>query len=242
MKIYVNCFLLILFTIFISCQKESDVKQDEIGIPQKNIPSVCIWDAAWVLTAPTYKSSKFTTLSLGEKVVWQGITAVDSSDKNKEFLKIVLQDSTEGWVRSTNIAADAVPAAITDTVHIYQRPDLTTMQEETYQPMDIVAIIRAQGDWIETIGSKRELNGWIQNKNLTTKDVDIAVALQYLRIKDLKNEQDKKEKIFDIIENIAFENSLFIIQLRRTVIDIVRKQQNLEKEQTVLDTVSNRME
>ena len=231
-------FLVCYAALLISCQKKSDQEQIKSGPPLKNIPSVCIYDDAWVLNEPTYKSTKFTTLSLGEKVIWQGISVIDSTDGNKEFLKIILQDSTEGWVRNTNIVTDAVPAAVTDTVFLYERPDLVTIKEETLDPMDIVAVVKEQNNWIEGVGNKRELEGWIQNKNLTYDNVDLAVALQYSRIKPIKNEQEMKEKIYHIIENIAFENSLFIIKLRRIVVDIVRREQDLERQESPIDSLS----
>jgi hypothetical protein len=231
-------FFVCCVTLVISCQKTADQEQVNSGSPPKNIPSVCIWDNAWVLTMPSYKSSKFTTLSLGEKVSWQGITVTDSANNNREFLRIILQDSTEGWVRSTNIVTNAVPAAITDTVCLYERPDLVTIKEETLDPMDIIAVVREQHNWLEIMGNRGESKGWIQNKNLTYNNVDLAVALQYSRIKHIKNGQEMKEKIYEIIENIAFENSLFMIKLRRIVVDIVRKEQDLERQKSPLDSLS----
>ena len=237
MKISIGSIFLCTAFIFLSCKSQPDIEQGKSEQVIKYIPSVCIEENAWVLTAPTYKSSRTTVLSLGEKVIWLGINVIDSTDKNKEFFKVMLSDSSEGWTRSSNIITNAKPAAVTDTLIVYQRPEISTITDQKLAPMDFIVLVKTQDNWAEIVSGGKEITGWISNKNLTYKEIDIVVALQYLKIKDIQNDEQKKEKIFDIIDDIAFENSQFIPKLRRIVVDIVRRQQDQEKQESVTDSL-----
>ncbi len=212
-----------LFLILISlvalnlqfCQKDST---DEIPAPTpepepEEIQSVCIWDGAALRDQPSRNGKWLSTVALGEQVLWLGISKVDSSDKNREYYKIRLSDGKEGWSTSYVIIADSKPAVITNKMFVYRRPDLLTMTDVTFDSKEMLAIIKTDSDWFEVIGAQRKKNGWIKNEGVSLKQEDVAVAILVSKAMEEKDPEKKKEKIAAIINNTAFQNSVFIPEL-----------------------------
>jgi hypothetical protein len=223
-RILISVLSISIIIVFLSCQKPAEEKKTEVV--KKYIPSVCIEENAWVLTAPTYdkkKSSRHTVLSLGEKVIWFGITAIDSADNNKEFIQIMLSDSSQGWTRSWNVVTNAKPAVIIDTVNTYDRPKEINLTDDKLDPLKIIAVLTEKEDWLEVVDKANKNPIWIKNKNISFNDIDIAVATQYTKIKS-KGEK-RKEAILDIVDNEVFQNSILISKLRRIVFEMVKEQE-----------------
>jgi hypothetical protein len=210
--------LILFVAISSSCQKTQE-DQTAQQVPQpvveevKEIPSVCIWDGASVRADASMKAKWVSAMALGEKVIWLGEEKIDSTDKNRRFLKLRLSDGTEGWSSEYVIATDAKPSVIYKEAPIYRRPDLLTVTEAVFEPMEIVAVTGTDDDWIEVVGKENIKKGWIQSKLVSTKDMDVAVSLLASKALGEKNKDKKKEKLQSIIGNTAFAGSIFIEDL-----------------------------
>ena len=210
--------VILIAAVTSSCQKKQEqqvVKEEPKPIVEevKEVPSVCVWDGASVRADASMKAKWISAMALGEKVTWLGEEKIDSTDKNRRFLKIRLSDGTEGWSSEYVIATDAKPAVVYKEAPVYRRPDLLTVTDVVFEPMEIVAITGSDGDWIEVVGKENAKKGWIQSKLVSTKDTDVAVALLAGKALAEKKDEKKKEKLQSIIDNTAFAGSIFIEDL-----------------------------
>ena len=217
MKSTLIIFLCLILSAAItsSCQKaqeQQEAQQEPTPVVEevKEVPSVCIWDGASVRADASMKAKWISAMALGEKVTWLGEDKIDSTDKNRKFLKLRLSDGTEGWSSEYVIATDAKPSVIYKEAPIYRRPDLLTVTETVFEPMEIVAITGTDADWIEVVGKEGKKKGWIQSKLVSTKDMDVAVALLAGKALREKNKKKMKDKLQSIIDNVAFTGSIFI--------------------------------
>ena len=217
MKSTLIIFLCLILSAAItsSCQKaqeQQEAQQEPTPVVEevKEVPSVCIWDGASVRADASMKAKWISAMALGEKVTWLGEDKIDSTDKNRKFLKLRLSDGTEGWSSEYVIATDAKPSVIYKEAPIYRRPDLLTVTETVFEPMEIVAITGTDADWIEVVGKEGKKKGWIQSKLVSTKDMDVAVALLAGKALREKNKEKMKDKLQSIIDNVAFTGSIFI--------------------------------
>lgn len=235
-KTLIVFFCLIVFAaITSSCQKsdESQVAQIE---PQpvveevKEIPSVCIWNEASVRADASRKAKWISAMALGEKVIWLGEEKIDSTDKNRKFLHIRLSDGTEGWSSEYVIATDAKPSVTYKEAPIYRRPDLLTVTDNVFEPMEMVAIVGADGDWIEVIGKENKKKGWIQSKLVSIKDTDVAVGLLAGKALNEKNEDKKKEKLQTILNNTAFAGSIFLEDIELKLKELEPEEADIQEE------------
>ena len=157
-----------MFSVVFSCQKGDESKTlEKKTVPvvqeKKEIPVVCIWDDASVRAEPSVKAKKISALALGEKVIWLGGEKSDQADKKRKYLKIRLSDGTEGWASEIAVAKNAKPSIIVKKTPIYLRPDLLTLTSNELEPMDMVAVLEEENDWLEVVGEKRQQKGWIQS-------------------------------------------------------------------------------
>ncbi len=210
-KLFVLSELVLMILFGCQGQKKTEIVQEEI----KAIPSVCIWDKGAVRAAPSKDGKWLSSLSLGEEVIWLGITAVDSSDRNRGYYKIQLSDSTTGWASQYVIATDAKPSVIIKQAGIYRRPDILTGIEQTFEPMEMVAVEQTENDWIKVVGAERKKKGWIKKEAVSRENVDVAVGVLATRALEEQKPELKKEKIEAIINNPAFQSSVFIPELKK---------------------------
>ncbi len=185
------------------------------GIP-KGATTVCIWDRAVLRSEPSYQEGKWlASIALGEKVTWLGETQTDSSGAKKlEFHKVRLSDGKEGWALAYVLVRDAVPAAVIQKTYIYQRPDILTVTDQAFEPMDLLAVSKIEGDWLEVIGNQRKKSGWIKKDGVSFREEDVAVAaLAYKAFRE-EDEAVKRQKLLAIVENPALANSVFMAGLR----------------------------
>jgi hypothetical protein len=205
--------------LFFSCKGKKQLPV----IQEKRIQSVCIYDNIALRKEPrkVIKGNWLSSVSLGETVIWLGEIKVDSSDNNREYVKIELSDSTIGWASSWGIIVDAEIGAIRNSTPIYNRPDFVTITDRSFELMDIVAITDSKDDWIKVIGERRGQKGWINKKgwikkeNVTKDKKDITVAI--LANKELKKEDNIPYlgKIKSIIKTSPYPESYFIQKLNQ---------------------------
>jgi len=210
--------LVVLCYVSMGCEKEVVVE-----IP-KAIPSVCIWDDASVRVLPSIQADRISTMALGEKIIWLGGSEVDSTDEGIVYLKIQLSDGSIGWTSEKLIAVDAIPAVAITKAPIFRRPDLVTETSDEFEPMDLVAVTTTKGDWIEVVGEKKSKSGWINSKQVSQKEEDVAVALLAVKATAEKDVDKRIEKIGAILNNAGFSRSVFMADLEKTYMEMTTPQ------------------
>jgi hypothetical protein len=165
----------------------SACESDKSKVPAADMSSaVCIWDKASLVDQPAKGGKWLSSISLGEKLDYLDESEEDiSGSKKHTYLKVKLLDGKEGWVRSDFVSIGANVAVIFNKVDIYQRPDLSTITKNSFEPRDIVAIKSTQDDWLEVTGKRKGgkwiETGWIKNKGVSFDAKDIAVGLYISR-------------------------------------------------------------
>lgn len=177
----------------------------------EEIASVCIYDNASVISEPSKKDGKFiSNISLGEKVFFLGENEVDENNKNKKYIFIKMVDGKEGWIQTEFVAINAKPAVIFEKTEIFARPDLSAISKKTYEPMDIIAIASKKDDWLETIGKRAAVKGWIKDKGYSESNVDIATALQIKRALAKSKQSERLADLLTVSKNTnLYGSSLF---------------------------------
>lgn len=211
---YFSIVILFFSILLTSCDQNSE--RPQLGSNhkvQKRVPAVCIVDEASLRDGPTAKAEWLTSISLGEKLVWHGIGEPDSTKETREYYKVELSDSTVGWTTSYALELNAEPAVVTERALLYRRPDLKTMTDKEFAPMEFVAILETDADWLRVIGENRKKRGWIERSAASLKEDDIAVGVLASKALQEKDADKRRQRIIDIIENPAFANSDFIDEL-----------------------------
>lgn len=204
--------------IFSACQQNGETEQTaatttpEPTETVEPVTAVCIWEGASVRALPSRKGKLISTIALGEQLLWTGETVLDSASAGKplEFYKVRLSDDKEGWTSAYLLVANATTGAILQKSFIYRRPDLLTVTEEAFDPMDMVAISQREDDWLEVTGNRRKKKGWIRTQGVSEKPEDVAVAIIATKALATNNEEKRREKLKAIVANPAFASSAFI--------------------------------
>ena len=227
-KFVISEFLFVLLLLSFGCRndksapktvqrKSLSATQVANGIP-RSAATICIWDKAVLRGVPSRKTGKFlSAIALGEKVTYLGESRTDSTDKDLEFLKIRLSDGKEGWTLAYVLVRNAVPGAITQKTFVYRRPDLLTVTDKSLEPMDMVAITKIDGDWLEVVGNQRKVSGWIKNTGVSMREEDVAVAILAIKAFREKDAEKKQLMLEAIMENPELSSSVFMAGLRATM-------------------------
>lgn len=217
--------------LWLGCgNKSTDTPPDKDGAEKEDAvpeivesPAVCIQDGMALRAQADHKSKWLSSISLGEKVTWLGLAKTDSV-KKWDYHKVRLVDNKEGWTLASAIVTKARPAAVTDKMYIYKRPDLSTITTNTLEPLDLIAVLfeTEQAGWIEVIRSgdwgKRTV--WVKNEGYSENDKDIAVASLTTKALGEKDLQKKKEKIQEILSNPALAGSVLLSDLEYKFFDL----------------------
>lgn len=211
-------FSLLLF-LSIHCQKENkavtnDGKVISVVEGKEGIPSVCIWDKASIKSEPTQKGKSVSVMALGEKVACLGEDKIDPSDKDRKYYKIRLSDGKEGWAPEYSLALDAKPSVAVHKAVIYLRPDLVTVTDKEFSPMEFIAVTRPENEWCEAKGQEGKKKGWIKSNAISLKDDDITVALLTGKAMAETSKEKKRSKIEAIVSNPALSTSIFMDSLK----------------------------
>jgi hypothetical protein len=215
----INYLLLIFASFLISCTGSTDENQTaKVSRNFEKQQTVCIWDGVPVREAPSKDGKWISKISLGETLFFLGETAIDSTDRNNEYIKIELSDGKIAWARSYGLVIDGKIAAIKKGVPVYERPDLLTLTKKEFKEMNILAIEEVKEDWIKVIGQEKKIKGWIKKEVVTENKEDVAVAI--LASKQLmKNGEIIPEKIEEFLENLPYKNSVFNEYIRSQIIE-----------------------
>ena len=221
MRLYTIISLIVFITF--GCNKEPQERtHGSDTLTSQRVPAVCIVDEASLREGPSAAEKWRTSIALGEKVTWLGIGETDSIKASREYYKIELSDSTVGWTTSYALELNAEPAVIIERALVYRRPDLKTMTDKEYQPMEFVAILETDTDWLKVMGENQKKRGWIERSAASMKEVDVAVGVLASKALKETDEEKRRQRIIDIIENPAFANSSFINDL----VDMLNQDEN----------------
>lgn len=197
-----------------STEQIENATTSENSTPQANSGSaICILDKLSIRDTPGKKGKWLASMSIGEQITFTGEKVLDSVSK-KDFSKVKLIDGKEGWTRSDFIVVGGKVGAMTEEAVVYKRPDLLTKTDKKYSPMDIIAVMTTQEDWIKVKGKRRTgkyvEESWIKSSNISESAVDIATA-KYVTIALSKNDDTEKIKeLREITNNSDLSGSKFI--------------------------------
>jgi hypothetical protein len=125
-----------------------------------------------------------------------------------------LSDGKEGWASEYSLAIDAKPAVAIQRTVIHLRPDLVTVTDKEFSPMEFIAVSKPENEWCETKGMEGKKKGWIKSNSISLKDEDITVSLLANKAMAETNKDKKKEKIEAIVNNPSFSSSMFMDTLK----------------------------
>lgn len=188
--------------------------------------AICLLDKLSVRETPSGKGKWITSMSLGEKVYFTGEKYIDSVSK-KDYFKVKLIDGKEGWSRAPFLAVNGKVGVMVKNASVYKRPDLLTKTENEFSPMDIIAVIGNQDDWIQVKGKRATgkyiEEVWVKSNNISDKSVDIATA-KYASIAMTKPTMTERIKALqEIVENSDFSESIFINLINEKIKDYESK-------------------
>ena len=150
-----------------------------------------------------------------------GLSSVDSSDKNREYYKIQLNDGTEGWSVADFIIPEGKIGVFLEETFIYNRPDLLTKSDKMYERLDIIAVQNTQDDWQEIIGKRAEGkwidSGWIKRGKLSFKAVDVAASKFLKDALSKENEEERLEALNMILDNPDLKESSILIDVQAAI-------------------------
>lgn len=179
---------------------------------------VCIWDGLIIRETPLKNGKILSTMSLGETVFDLDSSSTDANDKKREYYKVRLSDGKEGWTPSYGAIKNASPAVFKTNASLYKRPDLLTITETRFAPMEFVAITSSMEDWIEVTSEQKKKSGWVKKDAITKAREDIATAVlinkKFLSADGLSN----TDKIKTLITDAPYPGSVFISLLQQKLV------------------------
>ncbi|MBN2519633.1 MAG: SH3 domain-containing protein [Bacteroidales bacterium] len=196
-------FLLVIIILMISCGEKKQKTTDE-----STNEAVCIWNGASLREGPSNNSKWLSSVSLGEKVTLLEEIQTDTIE-DIEYSKVQLSDGKEGWISSNLIIQNGKLAALKYESTIYKRPDLLTVTDKAFDPMEMVVIISDSLDWLEVIGNQKKKSGWIKNTYITEYPDDVTIAILATIALEEKDYAAKNKKLKEIVNNSEFYNSWF---------------------------------
>lgn len=210
---------------FSACKNKNKTATNESGeeivIEQKG-DAVCIWDKVSLKETPANDGKWLAAISLGEKVDFlDDEKEVTTGDKTVKYLKVELQDGKQGWVQSDFIVVNGKPAAVLQDAVIYSRPDLLTKTGKSFSRMDIIGVKAEQNGFVEVAGKRKDgkwiESGWIKPANITTTEIDVAVAKYASKALAITDPTKKAEAINEILENSDLQSSVFMDELKSQI-------------------------
>ncbi|WP_375579863.1 SH3 domain-containing protein [Marivirga tractuosa] len=235
---YLLVFAFIAFGLY-SCSGNENKETAEETIAQEEAPkmvdAVSIWDGISVRKEPSSDGKWISSISLGEKVLMTGKTAVDSSEDNREYVEIKLGDDKQGWVVK-DFVEEGTAVATVRKAQIFKRPDLLTKTDKSFSSMDVLALMDTKDEWVEvkgkSQGEKWFWSGWVKRTDLSDNEVDIAVAVYAQKAMEIEDEEKRSEAIQEILENESFTSSQFMVELKDELNAINSDEEELMAEPT----------
>ena len=191
------------------------------------VQAVCIYNNLAYWTSPNENTRKQAGyLKKGELVMWLGKTerAKDTNGNERDYYNIRDAEGKETWALADWLVPDSKPAAIVSETTVFDKKSLITKSDFKYQPLDIVAVMSEEDDWVKVVGDRKTHQNWIKPGALTYAEVDIAVANMAYPLKSEKNETVKMEKTAELVKELAADtvlsNSIFLEPLREMLAEL----------------------
>lgn len=202
--------LLILSSALISCgskpSEETSTETLENVTIKSETKAICMWNKLTLRETPKDDGKYITAGNMGEVMTYlDSVVTDEDSKKKRQYAHVRLSDGTEGWMRNDLIVIDAELAVITKKAAICQRADLITKTDKSFEPMDIVAVIKVNNGWVKLKGIIKGgtwySEGWVQSSSLSYRTPDITDAILISKALIIKNEEERLEelkRIFDL--------------------------------------------
>ncbi|MCD4834662.1 MAG: SH3 domain-containing protein [Bacteroidales bacterium] len=238
-------YLILIFSAFIfACGSNggNKIQQEDNETNFEKKQTVCIWNGVPVRETPTKDGKWVSSISLGETVTFLGGIAIDSLDKNREYLHVELSDGKVAWANSYGLIIDSKIAVLKEEAPIYKRPDLLTITEKRFSKMDVLAIEETKEEWIKVVGEKKKLKGWIKSNTVIESKEDIALSIMVSKELKEKNGDLKIDDIDEFIEKSPYQNSIFISYLKEILAESKVVDEVLPDETVETDSISETIE
>lgn len=189
--------------------------------------------AQWSKTNSSVKNGKF----------YDGSTAkiLDTNDEGKRrYLKLQLNDGTEGWVSDWLIAEDALRAVVTTkNIRLYKKADIAAFSDKKIVFAQKVAVGNELVGGFKKIvykgEDKKPHTYWVKEKDLqhiSVEDTDYVLAEYYAKLQAIEDADQKAELVEDIRGNEEYINSPFYSS-------IIGEELDTENEEVLSDTLPN---
>ena len=205
---------------------ESKTAKDSVAavaVESAEIQAVCVFEGISLRAEPNQNGKWISGISLGEKMTWLGETKHDDAGK-VDYVKVRLSDGTEGWASANFIIPKSKAGAITASSFFYKRPDLSTVTDKSFEPLDFVAVTNDQGDWVEVTGKRRKNNyvekGWLNKTGLSFDDKDVAVASMTAKAMSNNDAEKRKGDLEKILKNSAVASSQLLTEVQKLLADM----------------------
>jgi hypothetical protein len=214
------CAVLIIMS---GCKTKKTTGDENAASDSRKGDAVCIWDNISLKESPGKDGKWLASVSLGEKCLYMNSDREESNgEKKTKYLKIRLQDGKEGWVQSDFIVVEGKPGVIVQDAVVYSRPDLLTKTDKSFSKMDIIGVKGEQNDFIEIAGKRKSgkwiEKGWIKASNISYSDVDIAVAKYAAKALAITDKEKREAAVKEIVENKDLQESVFISDLKNSLV------------------------
>jgi hypothetical protein len=215
--------IIALVMVYGGCEKKTEEQPVEAEPEPEPEPvrSVCIrgeiimWET---LEEPAKNRKSVGEIRRGEEVMFLGESemAKDLSGREQEYYLIEDSAGNKGWTFAFAIVPDSRAAVITKETVIYSKKSLVSMTDEVFEPMDILAILSEEGDWVKVVSESKSAESWIKKEaNLSFAQADLGVAVQvYYALKGSPSDEQKQQILEDLLEklmkNTEMSKSIFI--------------------------------
>lgn len=182
----------------------------------------CLYDNLSIREEGHAKGKWLASMRLGEKVTFTGETAIDSANKNREYVKVRLSDGKEGWAPENLLLMEGSIAVTLEEISLFDRPDLLTKNSNSIPRMVIVGTYNEQGEWKEIKGIPHDkewyTSGWTKAPQLSMAEENIAAALMMTRAMKEEDLEKKGELLRGIVND--FSNSVFVVDANEMIVEL----------------------
>lgn len=179
--------------------------------------AACIWDNVAVRDTPSDKGKYLTAISIGEMISF----IPDETDTADKFVKIRLNDGTEGWAKKDFVIVNSAAHVFINDADVYNRPDALTKADKKFSKYDIIAVISTKDDFAEVKGKRSDgkwiETAWVKKSNLSQQKLDIASAKFIKKALTATDDEAKAKGLEDILNNPDLSGSAFLTDLPQMI-------------------------
>jgi hypothetical protein len=185
---------------------------------EKNI--VCVWDGVPVRQTPSKSGKYLSAITLGETITDLEESVKDSTDKNREYYKVMLSDGKQGWAPTYGLIKNATIGVAKADISLYKRPDLLTITDNKLKAMEFIAVTNTKEDWIEILGEQKKKTGWIKKDAITTNKEDITTSILINKKLAANDGLSKLDKYKAIVAQAPYPGSVFIENINSQIAEL----------------------